>query len=75
MNADHGEAMLAYCRAFTRATDATAAHMTGIDRYGFELSAVTGRGSRPIRLAFPVSVSSPEEARRELVALARRARA
>lgn len=74
MNADHGEAMLAYCRAFTRATDATAAHMTGIDRYGFELSAVTGRGPRPIRLAFPAPIETPEDARRELVALARRAR-
>lgn len=74
MNADHGAAMLAYCHAFTRATDATAAQMTGIDRYGFELSAMTSRGPRPIRLAFPAPIESPEEARRELVALARRAR-
>jgi len=75
MNADHAATMVDYCRALTRATDATAATMTGVDRYGFEMSVATGKGPRPVRLAFSRPVSNPEEARRELVALARSARA
>jgi putative heme iron utilization protein len=74
MNADHADAMIAFCRAFTRATDTTAATMTGIDRYGFEMSAHTGRGPRPIRLAFPAPIATPDDARRAMVALVRRAR-
>ena len=74
MNADHSEAMVACCRAFTKATDTTTATMTSVDRYGFEMSATTAAGPRPIRLAFSREVSTPQEARRELVALARQAR-
>ena len=74
MNDDHSEAMVACCRAFTKATDTTTAMMTGVDRYGFEMSATTAAGPRPIRLAFSREVSTPQDARRELVALARRAR-
>jgi heme oxygenase (biliverdin-IX-beta and delta-forming) len=75
MNADHAAALADYCHAFTKATDARSAVMTAIDRYGFEMSAVTERGPRPIRLAFPAPISTPEDARRELIALAERARA
>jgi len=74
MNADHADTMLAYCHAFTKAADATRAVMTGVDRYGFELSVTTARGPRPVRLAFPAPVVTPEDARREMVALAQRAR-
>jgi hypothetical protein len=74
MNADHADAMIAFCRALTRATDTTAATMTGIDRYGFEMSAQTGRGPRPIRLPFPEPIATPDDARRAMVALVRRAR-
>jgi len=74
MNADHGEAMLLYVRKLSRATDATAAIMTGIDRYGFEMSATTAAGPRPIRLAFSRTIATPEDARHELVALAKRVR-
>lgn len=74
MNADHADAMRSYCLAFTRAADTTEATMTGVDRYGFELSAHTGRGPRPIRLAFSAPISTPQEARNEMVALATRAR-
>ena len=49
MNADHSEAMVACCRAFTKATDTTTATMTSVDRYGFEMSATTAAGPRPIR--------------------------
>jgi putative heme iron utilization protein len=75
MNADHADALVAYCRAFSKAKDTTAATMTGVDRYGFEMSAITARGPRPIRLAFSKPITSPDEARREMVALVKQARA
>lgn len=75
MNADHADALVTYCRAFSKAVDATAATMTGVDRYGFEMSATTDVGPRPIRLAFSQPISSPEEARREMVALVKHAQA
>jgi putative heme iron utilization protein len=75
MNADHADAMVAYCHAFTKAADTTAATMTSIDRYGFEMSAQTARGPRPIRLAFSAPIATPDDARREMVAMVKRARA
>jgi heme oxygenase (biliverdin-IX-beta and delta-forming) len=74
MNADHADTMVSYCRVLTRATDTSSATMTSVDRYGFEMSAHTGQGPRPIRLAFSAPITTPEEARREMVALAKRAR-
>jgi putative heme iron utilization protein len=74
MNADHSATMAEYCRALTKATDAGAATMTGVDRYGFEMSVETGKGPRPIRLPFSAPIATPDEARREMVALAKRAR-
>jgi putative heme iron utilization protein len=74
MNADHADALVAFCRALTRATDTTAATMTGVDRYGFEMSAQTGRGPRPIRLPFSPPIETSDGARRAMVALVRRAR-
>ena len=74
MNEDHADAMVAYCHAFSRATDATAATMTGLDRYGFEMSAETGQGPRPIRLAFAEPIDSPDDARQEMVRLLKLAR-
>jgi hypothetical protein len=74
MNADHGGALLDYCHRFSRAADASAARMTGVDRYGFEMSVTTARGPRPVRLGFSRPVATPDEARQELIALAKRAR-
>jgi putative heme iron utilization protein len=74
MNAEHAATLLDCCRRFTRARDATAATMTSVDRYGFEMSVTTAKGPRPVRLGFSGPVSSPEEARDELVALAAKAR-
>jgi hypothetical protein len=74
MNDDHSHNLLDYCRAFTKAADATAAKMTSIDRYGFEMSVETSKGPRPVRLAFPRQIATPQDARRELVALAEAAR-
>ncbi len=74
MNDDHADGMVLYCRAFSKATDITAASMTGVDRYGFEMSAVTAEGPRPVRLAFPAPVRTPEGARAALVAMLNDAR-
>ena len=75
MNDDHADAMPLYCRAFSKATDITGASMTGVDRYGFEMSAVTAEGPRPVRLAFAAPVGTPEEVRAALVAMLKTARA
>ena len=75
MNEDHAETMALYCRVFTRATDTTTAQMTGVDRYGFEMSATTDAGPRPIRLAFTNPAGTAEDVRAELVRLAEEARA
>jgi putative heme iron utilization protein len=75
MNKDHTAALLAYCKAFSKAGEVPEARMTGIDRYGFEMSAKTEKGPRPIRVAFDASIGDAHEARTQLVELAKRARA
>jgi heme iron utilization protein len=74
MNTDHAGAMVLYCQAFSKATEITAASMTGIDQYGFEMSAHTNAGPRPVRLAFPTPVRTAEEARAALVSMLNEAR-
>lgn len=74
MNADHAEAMVLYCKAFSKATTITSAVMTGVDRHGFEMSAVTSEGPRPVRLAFDTPVSTPEDVRAALIAMLEEAR-
>jgi len=74
MNADHKDTMVLYCRAFSKATDVSAATMTGVDRYGFDMSATTTHGPRPVRVAFGSPVGTPEELRASPVAMANDAR-
>jgi putative heme iron utilization protein len=74
MNADHADAMVLYCKAFSKATEITVASMTGIDRYGFEMSAKTKDGPRPVRVAFGMPVSTPEDARAALISMLKDAR-
>jgi len=74
MNADHADAMVLYCQAFSKATEIRSASMTAVDRYGFEMSATTREGPRPVRLAFAEPVSSPEAARAALIAMVKEAR-
>jgi putative heme iron utilization protein len=74
MNADHAGAMVLYCKAFSKATDITAASMTGIDRYGFEMSAKTTEGPRPVRLAFDRPIGTAEDARAVLISMLQDAR-
>jgi heme iron utilization protein len=74
MNDDHADAMVLYCRAFSRATEVASASMTGVDRYGFDMSAITPQGPRPVRLAFARPVSTAEEVRAALIAMVKDAR-
>jgi len=74
MNADHADAMVLYCKAFSKATDITSATMTGVDRYGFDMSAKPPGGPRPVRVAFARPVSTAEEMRIALVAMVKDAR-
>ena len=75
MNDDHEDAMTAMCQAFTKAEIFKSVKMTGIDRYGFEMSVSTEQGPRPIRLAFEAPISDAKQARQGLVALTKGARA
>ncbi len=75
MNEDHPDALVLYCKAFSKAQRVEEATMVGIDRYGFEMSAMTPEGPRPIRVAFDAPISSPGDSRDRLVELAKRARA
>ena len=74
MNADHADAMVFYCRAFSKATEVASASMTGVDRYGFDMSAMTLQGPRPVRLAFARPVSTAEEVRAALISMLKDAR-
>lgn len=74
MNTDHADALVLYCKAFSKATDITSASMTGIDRYGFEMSARTSEGPRPVRLAFARPISTAEDARAVLISMLKDAR-
>ncbi|MEM9074982.1 MAG: DUF2470 domain-containing protein [Myxococcota bacterium] len=74
MNDDHADALVLYAQKFTRATTAEDVVMTGIDRYGFEMSVAVKGGRRPARVAFDQEIATPMEARKALVALVKRAR-
>ena len=74
MNDDHRDAMTILCKKMSKAIDTTDATMVSIDRYGFEMSAVTSDGNRPIRLAFDNEISTSDEARMEIISLVKRAR-
>jgi len=62
-------------RVNERMPSVTAATMTGLDRYGFEMSAQTPEGPRPVRVAFAGPIETPGEARAALVAMVKDARA
>ena len=74
MNTEHVDTMVGYCRAFSKAEDTKKALMTGIDCYGFEMSVETNKGWRPVRLAFSKPIETPEEARMEMLDLAKRSK-
>jgi len=75
MNGDHQKAMALMCLANSKATTAVDVKMTSIDTYGCEMSIDTGEGRRPIRVAFSAPIKTSKEAREQLVALTKAARA
>ena len=74
MNADHPDALVLLCRAFSKATDTREATMVSVDRYGLEMSADTEAGPRPIRVAFEQGLASAKDARSAIVSLVKQAR-
>jgi heme iron utilization protein len=75
MNADHADAQVLYCRHFAGRSDTTAASMSAVDRYGFEMIAVSDAGRAAVRLAFPGECTTGEEVRKAMVAMVHEARA
>jgi putative heme iron utilization protein len=69
MNEDHAEALAHYCRQLGLEPGPELA-MAGIDAEGIHLRL----GRRIVRLAFPRAISTPLEAREQLVAMARAGR-
>jgi heme iron utilization protein len=75
MNADHAEAQLLFCRHLLGRPDTTEASMSAVDRYGFEMIAVSPAGRAAVRLGFPEECSTGDQVRRAMVALVADARA
>jgi putative heme iron utilization protein len=75
MNADHADAQVLFCRYFAGRDETTAASMSAVDRYGFEMIAVSEAGRAAVRLAFPDECATGEEVRVAMVAMVREARA
>lgn len=74
MNADHADALLDYCRGLGGAPAAISASMTAVDRYGFDVVAVTEEGPLAVRIDFTKPLSTPDQVRSEMVRLVRAAR-
>lgn len=74
MNDDHADALRLYAEAFSRSGPVPEAVMTGVDRYGFEMSVTTEQGPRPVRIAFDEPVHDSTEVRQAMVAMIKRAR-
>jgi len=74
MNADHADAQVLYCQHFLGLADTTAATMSAVDRYGFDMVAVGPGGRVAVRLAFPAECTTGEEVRRAMVDMVTEAR-
>lgn len=71
MNADHAEALVAYCRAFGNRPATTRAEMTGVDRYGFTVRA---DGEHDVRVPFGRRTDTSTAVRAAMIKLLREAR-
>jgi putative heme iron utilization protein len=76
MNADHADALVTLAHRFAGRTDVTAATMTAVDRYGFDVLAdVTGaRRQAAFRIGFRTEQTTPDGVRKELVGMLHQAR-
>lgn len=83
MNADHADALVAYCKAFGGRPGTASATMVGVDRYGFDLLATDAGADHPkaVRLVFGAHLDSGarvdtvDAVRAAMIDLLRRARA
>jgi putative heme iron utilization protein len=74
MNADHADAMILLARTHA-GIEATEASMTAVDRLGFYLRLRTAEGMKGRRINFPSEVRTPEDTRKALVEMVRKANA
>ena len=75
MNGDHADALVAYATKLSCIPDVSAATMTAVDRYGFEMAVTTPSGPRATRIGFDEPADTTDAVRRAMVALVKRARA
>lgn len=75
MNADHADAQVLLCRHLAGRPDTTEASMSAVDRYGFEMVAVTPAGRAAVRLGFPGPCTTGEAVRQAVVVMVADARA
>lgn len=74
MNDDHSAALITFSRIFGSSPDTTAARMTAVDRYGFDIIATTREGDQAVRIGFGDPCSTSEQVRAKMVEMVRRAR-
>ena len=75
MNADHADSQVLFCHHFAGLTDTTSASMSAVDRYGFDMVAVSAEHRTPVRLAFAEECTTGDEVRKAMVAMVAEARA
>jgi heme oxygenase (biliverdin-IX-beta and delta-forming) len=75
MNADHADAQVLFCRHFAGLAGTESATMSAVDRYGFDLVAVSDAHRTAVRLAFPDECTTGDQVRSAMVAMVAEARA
>jgi heme iron utilization protein len=75
MNADHADAQVLFCRHLLGRPENTEATMSAVDRYGFEMIAVSPGGRASVRLGFAEECTTGEQVRHAMVELVGVARA
>jgi heme iron utilization protein len=75
MNEDHADAQVLFCRHFAGLDGTIEASMSAVDRYGFDMVAVSADHRTPVRLAFPDECVTGDEVRKAMVELVGTARA
>ena len=75
MNTDHADSLVLMVRVLGGRADATAAVMTAVDRYGFDVVAEGPGGRAALRMGFEEPVATPAAVRPAMIRLVERARA
>ncbi|HEY3723054.1 MAG TPA: DUF2470 domain-containing protein [Acidimicrobiia bacterium] len=75
MNADHADTQVMFCRHFAGLAGTESATMSAVDRYGFDLVAVSDTHRTAVRLAFPDECTTGDEVRRAMIDMVEEARA